>query len=135
MKDRKKEKINDKLNKQRYKCPNCGWESDENQLDDPWDHCPNCLGGIHTEEMEYGICGGILEPIGIWVKKDGEWMILQRCSLCGEMLAVSKSPYDNPIKVLSIASKPLSSPPFPIERTEELTRIMGGSGDTGGNRK
>ena len=53
MKDRKKEKINDKLNKQRYKCPNCGWESDENQLDDPWDHCPNCLGGIHTEEMEY----------------------------------------------------------------------------------
>ena len=36
---------------------------------------------------------------------------------------------DNLIKVMSIASKPLSSPPFPIERMEELTRIMGGQGE------
>ena len=49
---------------------------------------------------------------------------------------------DNRIKILSIASKPISAPPFPLERIEELTRrieeltrIMGGSGDTGGNRK
>ena len=36
------------------------------------------------------------------------------------------------IKVLSIASKPLSSPPFPVERIEELTRMMGGHGEIGG---
>jgi hypothetical protein len=25
--------------------------------------------------------------------------------------------------------KPLTSPPFPIERIEEMTRLMGGSGE------
>ena len=38
---------------------------------------------------------------------------------------------DNPVKILSIASKPLSEPPFPVERMEELTRMMGGRGDMG----
>ena len=42
---------------------------------------------------------------------------------------------DNLIKViLSVASKPLSSPPFPIERLEELTKIMGGRGEIGGEQ-
>ena len=115
-----------------FKCPNCGWQAEKQGVKDSWNHCPNCLGGIHEEDTDYGVCGGILEPIGIWVKKNGEWMILKRCSLCGEMQAVPKSPFDNPLKVLSVASKPLSSPPFPIERTEELTKMMGGSGEIGG---
>ena len=35
---------------------------------------------------------------------------------------------DNPMKLMSIAMKPLTSPPFPIERIEEMTRLMGGEG-------
>ena len=35
---------------------------------------------------------------------------------------------DNPMKLMSIAMKPLSQPPFPLERIEELTALMGGDG-------
>jgi hypothetical protein len=35
---------------------------------------------------------------------------------------------DNPMKLMSIAMKPLANPPFPIERIEELTKMMGGEG-------
>ena len=35
---------------------------------------------------------------------------------------------DNPMKLMSIALKPLALPPFPLERVEELTALMGGEG-------
>ena len=54
------------------------------------------------------------------------------CRLCGEMTSDPMSEDDSPVKILSIASKPLSEPPFPVERLEELTRMMGGRGDVGG---
>lgn len=37
--------------------------------------------------------------------------------------------YDSRIKILSIASKPMASPPFPVDKLEELTKMMGGQGD------
>ena len=33
-----------------------------------------------------------------------------------------------PVKLMSIALKPLCQPPFPIERIEEMTLLMGGDG-------
>ena len=33
---------------------------------------------------------------------------------------------DNPMKLMSIAMKPIGHPPFPIDRIEEMTRMMGG---------
>ena len=65
----------------------------------------------------------------MWVRESDAWELVERCSLSGEMKAVERSDRDNLIKVMSIASKPLSSPPFPIEKMEELTRIMGGQGE------
>ena len=35
------------------------------------------------------------------------------------------------MKLMSIALKPLSEPPFPLERIEEMTRLMGGDGELG----
>lgn len=32
---------------------------------------------------------------------------------------------DSPMKLMSIAMKPLCLPPFPLERIEELTELMG----------
>ena len=80
-----------------YKCPVCGWEPPETVAGGSWDHCPNCLSGTH------GPCGGILEPIGVWVKPDGCWEIIERCRLCGEIESAPLAAHDNPIKVLSIA--------------------------------
>lgn len=116
-----------------YRCLFCGWtprpgEGEQRERT----HCPNCLSGIHAHGEEGEACGGILEPVGVWVKNDKEWEIIQRCRLCGEMTSDPMARDDNPVKILSIASKPLSEPPFPVERLEELTRMMGGRGDTGG---
>ena len=35
---------------------------------------------------------------------------------------------DNPMKLMSIAMRPLSQPPFPLERIEEMTALMAGDG-------
>ena len=35
---------------------------------------------------------------------------------------------DNPMKLMSIAMKPVAFPPFPLERIEEMTALMGGDG-------
>lgn len=107
-----------------YKCRTCGQVySKENYA-----HCPNCLSSVHTDEE----CNGTLEPVGIWVKPNDSWEIILRCRLCGEITTSLLHKDDNPVKVMSIAAKPLSMPPFPIERMKEMTDLMGGNGDIEG---
>ena len=94
-------------------------------------HCPNCLTSLHVD-VEPGDraadCGGLMEPVAVWVRKGGEWAIVHRCRRCGALSSNRAAADDNPMKLMSIAMKPLASPPFPIERLEELTRLMGGDG-------
>ena len=49
-------------------------------------HCPNCLCSLHLD-VEPGDrqadCGGIMEPVGVWVRKNSEWAIIHRCRRCG----------------------------------------------------
>ena len=73
-------------------------------------------------------CGGILEPIGVWVRKNGEWAVIHRCRRCGALRSNRTAADDSPVKLLSIALKPLALPPFPIERMEELSSLLGGGG-------
>lgn len=115
-----------------YKCPYCGWSPAENEIVSDWEHCPNCLCSVHTEDEDGYECGGALEPVAIRVRADDKPEIIQRCRLCGEMKISPIHEDDNPIKILSVAARPLSSPAFPIEQIEEMTRMMGGSGDVGG---
>jgi len=119
-----------------YRCPVCGWEPKEYEKEYPQDdlsHCPNCLSSIHAETEDGIDCGGTLEPISICIDRDEQWALIQRCSCCGEIRGEwINGYYDSPIKILSLAMKPLSSPPFPLEKMEELTEIMGGSGNIGG---
>ena len=131
---RSEENRRPKENSKPYVCPNCGW-TPGNAFETERTHCPNCLSAVHEEDGEGFSCGGILEPVSIWVKPDGKWEIIGRCRLCGGLSAVPAAPDDNPMKILSIASKPLSAPPFPIEKVEELTRMMGGQGSLGGYKK
>ncbi len=69
-----------------------------------------------------------MEPIGVWVRGKGEWAIIHRCRRCGGFSSNRVAADDNPLKLMSIALKPLSTPPFPIERIEEMTELMGGDG-------
>ena len=70
-----------------------------------------------------------MEPAAVWVRRGGEWAIIHRCRRCGGLSSYRIAADDNPMKLMSIAMRPLSAPPFPIERIEEMTRRMGGDGE------
>lgn len=95
-------------------------------------HCPYCLTSMHLD-IEPGDreadCGGAMEPVAVWVRKNGEWAIIHRCKICGALSSNRISADDNPMKLMSIAMKPVSSPPFPLEKIEEMTKLMGGDGE------
>lgn len=71
---------------------------------------------------------GIMEPVAVWVRRGGEWAIIHRCKRCGALSSNRVAADDNPMKLMSIAMRPLSAPPFPLERIEEMTALMGGEG-------
>ncbi len=95
-------------------------------------HCPYCLSSQHLD-IEPGDrmadCGGTMEPVGVWVRKNGEWAIIHRCKICGALSSNRIAADDNPMKLMSIAMKPVSAPPFPLEKIEEMTKLMGGDGE------
>ena len=94
-------------------------------------HGPNCLSSLHVDEEpgdRASDCGGLMDPIGVWVRKNGEWAVIHRCRRCGKLSSNRVAADDNPMKLMSIALKPLTLPPFPLERIQELTVLMGGDG-------
>lgn len=95
-------------------------------------HCPYCLSSQHLD-IEPGDrmadCGGTMEPVAVWVRKNGEWAIIHRCKICGALSSNRIAADDNPMKLMSIAMKPVSAPPFPLEKIEEMTKLMGGDGE------
>lgn len=110
-----------------FTCKVCGWQVfPENAGSGHRNHCPNCLSSLHLD-VEPGDraadCGGIMEPIAVWVRKNGEWAIIHRCRLCGELSSNRIAADDSPLKLMSIALLPLCRPPFPIERMEELAGL------------
>ena len=111
-----------------FLCPVCGWSEEAPKHN--YTHCPNCLSSIHEDKEED--CGGTWQPVSVWVRPDGSWQLIRRCSFCGELETVDLQEEDSPVTLLSIAGRPLANPPFPIERIEQLTRMMGGSGNMGG---
>ena len=52
-------------------------------------HCPNCLSSLHVD-VEPGDraadCGGIMDPVAVWVRRGGEWAVIHRCRRCGSGL-------------------------------------------------
>ena len=98
-------------------------------------HCPYCLSSQHLYNEpgdRAAACGGVMKPISVWVKKNGEWAIIhrcRRCRVCGALNSNRIAADDNPMKLMSLAMKPISSPPFPSELLEDMTRLMGCDGE------
>lgn len=90
-------------------------------------HCPYCLASQHLDDVpgdRAAGCGGAMEAIGVWVRKGGEWAIIHRCRICGHLSSNRSAADDSPLKLMSLALKPLGNPPFPLERINELTELM-----------
>ena len=100
-----------------FTCKVCGRLcTPQNAGSDHRNHCPNCLSSLHVD------------PVAVWVRKGGEWAIIHRCRRCGALSSNRVAADDNPMKLMSIAMKPLCEPPFPLERLEEMTALMAGDG-------
>ena len=115
-----------------FTCKVCGWPvSPAGAGSSHRNHCPNCLSSLHLDDEpgdRAADCGGIMDPVAVWVRKDGEWAIIHRCRRCGALSSNRVAADDNPLKLLSIALGPLAAPPFPVERIQEMAQLMGGSG-------
>ena len=69
-------------------------------------------------------CGGLMEPVAVWVRNTGAWAIIHRCRRCGAFSSNRVAADDNPVKLMSIAMKPIGNPPFPIERMAEVNEML-----------
>lgn len=115
-----------------FVCKVCGREVfPEGAGSEHRNHCPNCLSSLHLD-IEPGDrasdCGGIMDPISVWVRKNGEWAVIHRCRRCGSLSSNRVAADDNPMKLMSLAMRPVAMPTFPLEKIEELTAMMGGDG-------
>lgn len=103
-----------------FRCKNCSqWVTDGGAGTDHRNHCPNCLHSSHLDNEpgdRDADCGGLMEPIAVWVRKGGEWALIHRCRQCGELSSNRIAADDNPLLLASIAAKPIASPPFPLDR-------------------
>jgi hypothetical protein len=53
-------------------------------------HCPFCLWSRHLDEQpgdRRAPCRGPMQPIGVEVRRDGEWAIIHRCTSCNALRA------------------------------------------------
>lgn len=82
-------------------------------------HCPRCLHSMHldvTPGDRAAFCSGIMEPVAVWVRHDGEWAIIHRCRRCGHFSSNRIASDDNEALLLSLAVQPISRPAFPLDR-------------------
>ena len=101
-----------------FRCTHCGKEiHPEGAGSQHRNHCPHCLYSLHVDEEpgdRKATCHGQMEPIGVISKGDGDWSILHLCKSCGKLSLNRALADDNPLLLMQLAVKPLSSPPFPM---------------------
>ncbi|MCX5673346.1 MAG: ribosome small subunit-dependent GTPase A [Planctomycetota bacterium] len=103
-----------------FVCASCGeqvWP--EGAGTEHRNHCPKCLHSVHLDHSpgdRAACCGGLMEPVAVWVRKGGEWAIVHRCRDCGTLSSNRIAADDNEMLLLSLAVKPLATPPFPLDR-------------------
>jgi len=81
-------------------------------------HCPHCLWSRHVDIRSgdrRSPCRGEMEPVAVSVKRNGEWMLIHRCVDCGMLRGNRIAGDDAELLLMSLAVKPLASPPFPLE--------------------
>ena len=86
-------------------------------------HCPQCLWSRHLDETpgdRAAECGSLMEPLCIAVRGSGEWLLVHRCTGCGELDCNRTAGDDNPLLLVRLAVRPIAQAPFPLDRLAEL---------------
>jgi len=90
-------------------------------------HCPYCLSSVHVDEApgdRSSDCHGVMEPIAVWVRKNGEWAIIHRCRVCNKMSSNRIAADDNPMKLMAIAMRPYASEIIPHTNVRSMIHSM-----------
>lgn len=107
-----------------FTCRVCGWPvGPAGAGSQHRNHCPNSLSSVHLDNEpgdRAANCGGTMEPVSVWVRKDGEWAVIHRCKTCGTLHSNRVAADDNPALLISLAVRPLANPPFPLDRLKDL---------------
>lgn len=94
-------------------CKVCGWPVvSAGAGSSHRNHCPNCLSSIHLDKEpgdRRSECHGRMDPIGVWVRKNGEWAVIHRCRCCGKICSNRTAADDNPMKLMALAMRPFGS--------------------------
>jgi len=102
-----------------FTCANCGrWVLPAETGVMHRNHCPECLWSRHVDLRtgdRMSVCRGLMEPIGIWIKGDGEWSLIHRCVKCGFIRANRIAADDSRTQLMTLAVKPVTMLPFPSE--------------------
>jgi hypothetical protein len=74
-----------------------------------------------------------MEPVAVWSRPGGDWAIIHRCRSCGELHSNRIAGDDNELLLVALAVRPLSRPPFPLNRLAACVgrRERGPSGRVG----
>lgn len=94
-------------------------------------HCPNCLSSVHMDEKpgdRASDCHGVMEPIAVWVRKNGEWAIIHRCRICGKLSSNRIAADDNPMKLMALAMRPYGSETISRTNVRNMTASMEAQG-------
>jgi hypothetical protein len=99
-------------------CGHCGFSVPATALGTRHrNHCPICLWSRHLD-VEPGDreadCGGLMEPVAIAARPDGEWLLVHYCRRCAELGRNRIAGDDDPVALMSLAVRPLARPPFPM---------------------
>ena len=74
-------------------------------------HCPHCLSSIHLDirvgDRRSG-CRGVMAPIAVWAKEDGEWAIVHRCGRCGKVVTNRIAGDDDERALKELALRPIA---------------------------
>jgi ribosome biogenesis GTPase / thiamine phosphate phosphatase len=105
-----------------FTCRHCGWQvAAQGGGTAHRNHCPRCLWSLHLDDRpgdRASGCRAEMEPIAIHARPGGEWSVVQRCNGCGVIKVNRIAGDDNEWLLLSLAARPLSRPPFPVDRLE-----------------
>ncbi len=85
-------------------CEHCG---EEVMGDGYTNHCTQCLWSkhvdVHPGDRAAG-CGGLMEPVGLSLK-DGEQVLVQRCTRCGHTRRNKQQEKDNREAIIALSQK------------------------------
>ncbi len=107
-----------------FRCRNCGLDVGMAAPGTAHrNHCPNCLWSLHVDDVpgdRNAGCDAAMEPIGISARRNGEWALVHRCRGCREVHLNRIAGDDNALALMQLAVRPLATPPFPLDRLNQL---------------